>query len=336
MSEEAATAETTIATTEAAKTTAETTQAATTEKAVTTEAAKTVAAGAETKVETAKSYWPDDWRQKVAEHVGAGDKKAIARELKRLERFTDPNGIYAMSRELESRFDKGGLIRIPGEGAKEEEVAAFRKALGVPEKPEDYFKDIKLENGAVIGEADKPLVDSFAEAAHKAGAPPAVVNAALNWYFAGQEKQAAELDAADDTFRREAEQALKNEFGAPYQRYVNSVASVFQSAPGGTDLQNEGSLYARLMGGRTADGKIIGNDPDMVRWLVGLAREMNPVATVTEGGGSFVSIDAEIASIEAEMRDPQKRAAYYKDETKQARYRELLGAREKDRARKAA
>lgn len=274
----------------------------------------------------------EDLRKMIAEHYAAGDKKAEAKELRRLERVKDIKSLWGLYRELEGKFTSGGLIKKPGKDAKPEEIAEFHKAMGVPEKPEDYFKDIKLENGAVIGEADKPIVDIFATAMHKAGATPAVMNAMLNTYYAHQESQAAAMDEADDEFRRESERALKDEYGASFKRMTNAIGPLFSTAPGGADVKNDGSLYARLMGGRTADGRIIGNDPDIVRWLVSLAQDVNPAATVVEDGNqSGLTIDAEIRKIEDRMRTDSR--GYYKDEPMQARYRELLTAREKIRAR---
>jgi len=296
---------------------------------------KPLAAGGEVQQQQEKPYWPADWREKVAQHVAAGDEKAYKRELKRLERIVDPAGVYGNYREAETKLTSGGLIKVPAKDAKPEEIAEYHKALGVPEKPGDYFKGIKLENGAVIGDADKPLADAFAAAVHPAGASPQVVNAALNWYFANQEKQAAALDESDDTFRKEAQQALKEEYGPALKRMTNNISSLFTIAPGGTDLENEKALYTRLMGGRMADGSIIGNDPDMVRFLVALALDKNPVASVVEDGDQTgKSVDTEIASIEKRMRED--RSAYFKDEKTQARYRQLIEARDKIQARKRA
>jgi hypothetical protein len=295
---------------------------------------QSIAAGTEKKQQPdeAKPYWPEDWRQKAAEHASAGDKKAYEKELKRLERIADPAGLYGMYREAEGKLTSGRLIPRPGKDAKPEEIAEFHKALGVPEKAEDYFKDLKLENGAVLGDQDMPIAKAFAEAVHEAGAPPAVVNKALNWYFKNQEEQAAQLDERDDSFRSEAEKALKEEFGPAFKRKTNAISSLFEIAPGGADVKNEAALYARLMGGRMADGQIIGNDPDMVRFLVALAMDKNPSASVVEDGDqSGKSVDDEIASIEKRMRDD--RPAYFKDEKAQARYRELLSARDKIQSR---
>ena len=296
---------------------------------------KPLAAGGEVQQQQEKPYWPEDWREKAAQHIAAGDEKAYKRELKRLERIADPAGMYGMYREAETKLTSGGLIKVPGKDAKPEEIAEYHKSLGVPEKPEDYFKNIKLENGAVIGEADKPLADTFAAALHPAGATPQVVNAALNWYFANQEKQAAALDESDDKFRQGAQQALKEEYGPALKRMTNNISSLFTIAPGGTDLNNEKALYTRLMGGRMADGSIIGNDPDMVRFLVALALDKNPAASVVEDGDQTgQSVDTEIASIEKRMRED--RINYFKDEKAQARYRQLIDARGKIQERKRA
>jgi hypothetical protein len=303
---------------------------------------KTIASGADAEEDDAareakaaadhKPAWPDDWREKLAQHMSAGDKAVYKKELARLQRIADPAGVYGMYRELEGKFTSGGLIKVPGKDAKPEDVAAFHKALGVPEKPEDYFKDIKLDNGAVIGELDKPLVQSIAGELHKVGATPAVLSTMLNWYYKQQEDQAARLDEMDDTFRRETERALKDDLGPAFKRQTNAIASLFATAPGGTDVNNESGLFSRLMAGRMADGKIIGNDPDMVRFLISLVSEVNPAATVVEDGNQTgQSIETEIAAIEKDMRE--NRRAYFKDEAKQARYRELISARDKIRAR---
>jgi len=283
--------------------------------------------------EKAKPYWPDNWREKMAEHYSAGDKKLYDKELRRLQRITDPASVYGVFREAEGKLTSGGLIKIPGKDAKPEEIAEYHKAMGVPEKPEDYFKDIKLDNGAVIGEADKPLVDGFAQAVHKSGATPAFVNAALNWYYGQQEQQAAAMDEADDTFRRESERALKDEFGPTFKRKTNAIASVFATAPGGTDVANEKGLYARLMGGRTADGKLIGNDPDMVRFLVGLAHEINPVATVVEDGVGSKGAETRLAELKA-LRKTNSKA--YWSEPIQREEAELIAALEKEKSRARA
>jgi hypothetical protein len=70
--------------------------------------------------------------------------------------------------------------------------------------------------------------------------------------------------------------------------------------------------------------------------LVSLALIQNPAGVVVPGAHADPSkgVDDEISTIEKMMRTD--RAAYNKDERTQARYRELLGAREKLKPRQAA
>lgn len=268
--------------------------------------------------------WGDNWREEMARHASAGDEKVYKKELARLQRIASPEGVYGMYREMESKFTSGGLVKMPGKDAKPEDIAAFHKALGVPEKAEDYFKDLKLENGAEIGEADKPIVGAFADAMHKAGAPPQTMKAALDWYYQHQEQQAAAVDEADDQFRRESERALKEELGAAFKRHTGAIPALFATAPGGADARNENSLLARIMGGRMSDGRIIGDDPDAVRFFISLAQEINPAATVVEdGAGTVQSVGAELDSLRAlRSSNPTK---YWSAEV-QAREAELINA----------
>lgn len=278
-----------------------------------------------------EGYWPDGWREKMAEYAAAGDARERDRLLRQLGRYVDPAAIFAKTRELESKFSAGGLIKVPGKDAKPEDIADFHKALGVPEKPAEYIENIHLENGAVIGDADKPMLDEMLGVAHKAGATQPVVDAIVNWYYRSQEAGAADLDQSDDTFRRESEAALKEEYGSAFKRNTNAIAPLFSAAPGGADVTNNESLYARLMGGRMADGRVIGNDTDMVRFLVGLAQEVNPAATITEDGDqSGKSITDELTDLRKLQKDEPKK--YWSKET-QARELELIAAQQKLQAK---
>lgn len=284
----------------------------------------------------APSYWPKDWREKAAEHYSAGDKDAYAKELKRLERITDPAGMYGMYREMESRFSEGGLTKIPGEDATDEEKSAFWRQLGAPESADDYVKNLKLQGDAVLGDLDKPIAETFAQALHSVGAPQQVYDAALNWYYQLQEQQMNELDEKDDKDYEDNRKQLRSEFGGSLDRYINTLGALFADAPGGADPDNPRGVMARLFGGRTSDGRIIGNDPDVVRFLVGLNRNMNPNATEVDpsDASSGVSIDNRIKEIKTMMRE--NRSAYNKDYEVQAEYQRLLERREMLQSRKRA
>jgi hypothetical protein len=295
---------------------------------------KTIAAGGEPeapKEPEHKPTWGEDWRAKFAEHVAAGDKKAAEREMKRLERIADPAAVYGMYRELEAKFSQGGLTKIPSKDASPEDVKAFHKALGVPEDPKEYVEKLSLPNGVTLGDRDKVIASEFAQAMHGAGLTQGQMDKAYSWYLQNQEAQAAAIDQQDDHNRLQGQQALKEEWGPSYNRNINAISSLFAYAPGGANLDNDGALFNRLLGGRMADGKIIGDDPEMVKFLVSLAKEVNPIATVVENHNSGKSIEDELREI-SNLRRTDRRA-YNKDEKIQARERELLAALEKHRAR---
>jgi len=285
-----------------------------------------VEAKTEEKSEEKADYWPKDWREQVAKHASAGNEKVYDRELKRLQRVTDPAAIYGNYREAETKISSNKAIFKPGKDATEDDIKAYHKALGVPEKPEDYIENLKLPHDQTIGDEDLEVANEFAQEMHQAGANQEVMNKALNWYYERQELAAAAQDDADEAQKHAAQEELKEEYGASYNRRTAGIASLFAEAPGGTDVANGDSLYSRLIGGRLSDGSLVGNDPDVVRWLANLAGDVNPAGvTLPDGLGTTQSVNDEIKSIEKIMRTDKRE--YFKNHA--GRYAELLEARQK-------
>lgn len=71
-----------------------------------------------------------------------------------------------------------GLVKVPGEDASEEEIAAFRAAIGVPESAEGYELP-EIPEGA---EVDGNLVDAFRSTAQEMGLNPKQFQKAVEWY----------------------------------------------------------------------------------------------------------------------------------------------------------
>jgi hypothetical protein len=263
--------------------------------------------------------WSDGWR----EHLAGGDEKL----MKRLERFDTPAAIFTSYRALEQKLSSGELranVPFPEKGT-DDEKAAWRKDAGLPDKPEAY--DLKFDDGFVIGEDDKGLVDGFLKAAHEKNLPPAAVKASVRWYFDTVEKRAQDRQQQDAAFRQESEDSLRAEWGGDYRKNVNLVKSLLDTAP--EEIRDQ-IMFARL-----EDGKPLTSHPKALQWLVGLARTVNPVTTVVPGADAATianSIDDEIKKIETTMRKDRK--AYNNDDKMQERYRELLGAREQLKAQR--
>jgi hypothetical protein len=262
-----------------------------------------------------KSTWPDDWRQSYSE-----DPKI----LKRLERYASPKAALDALFAAQNKISSGGLKTALSAEATPEEKTAWRADNGIPATAGDY--DLTLPNGRVIGEADKAMVDEFLNSAHESNMHPDQVKNALGWYFDKQESAAVAQDARDTESRMKSEDALRAEFGQDYRRNVLLAKQMLESAPEGIGDQ--------LMAGRLADGTPVGNSPEVIRWLVSLSREINPIASVMPGSGTnaMQAMDSELATLRSKMGD--SKSDYWKGPASaknQARYRELTSAKQKGR-----
>ncbi|MHB0965505.1 MAG: hypothetical protein ACYC36_03535 [Bellilinea sp.] len=260
------------------------------------------------------------WRQEIA-----GDNHEA---LKTLERFNSPKALWESYTALRQKVSSGELkasTPFPDKGTPEQQ-AEWRAEQGLPSKPEEYA--LKLPEGLVIGDADKPVVDGYLKAALDANIPADQVSASLAWYFEERERKMEEQSAADAALRKESEDALRGEWGTDYRANLNRIDGVLSIAPEG--------FKERFMGARLADGKALGNDPDALRFLADLARQLNPTSTLVPGdqGQQLTNIESEISKIEATMRTNRK--AYNADEKMQSRYRDLLDAKNRMGGQKAA
>lgn len=263
----------------------------------------------------AKGYWPSDWRDKLAEALKPGD----ANFRKRLDRMVDPTAIGKSWLSLETKQSSGELKKALSPEATPEEVQAWRKENGLPEKAEDYKPE--LPDGVVLGETDKQVLEGFQKFMFDQNMTPDVMNKTLAWYFQEQQRVNEAQELADADFHESTKENLIAEWGLKdYKANLAVMGSLRDQMPGG--------LADRILAGRMADGRLIGDDPQFLSWFAQLARDVSPTATLTSiGVDNIKSLDEQVKSIERTMQeDPAK---YWKDDTMQARYRELLETRDR-------
>jgi hypothetical protein len=266
--------------------------------------------------------WPEDWRQRFA----GSDETA----LKTLNRWKDPGNIWKSYQALRQQVDSGELRKARPGADNEKALADWRAEMGVPEKPEGYREGLPdaLKN---IPEADKPIVDHYLQIAHKSDATPDEVARGLDAYYQIQEQQGEALREQDRKHRTEAEDNLRAEWGPEYRANLNAMHSLF-------DTHGSDGLRERLFTARFNDGSLLGDDPEVLQFLVGMAREVNPHGTVTPqpGQSQVQAVDTRIAELEVEMSDTKGRApnGYWNSPAKQEEYRRLLAI--KDKASRAA
>jgi hypothetical protein len=102
-------------------------------------------------------------------------------------------------------------VTIPGENATPEEIDAFHKALGRPDKMEDYATDkVELPKGIVLDDAE---VGKFREFAFKQGLSQAAFEAALKFDVERVKSHIAAQTAAANAEYEETKAKLLQEFG---------------------------------------------------------------------------------------------------------------------------
>jgi hypothetical protein len=267
-----------------------------------------------------KAEWPEDWRERLA-----GNDETL---LKHLKRYSSPANYAKAGYEAQQKIRSGEVKKPLAADAKPEEVAAWRKENGLPETVEDMLKAVQPPQGMVFGEADKPVLESFAKVAHERNWSPSQMNDAVAWYAAEQERILSHRVEQDKAFQAQAQDELREEWGSAYRSEINGVKNFLDSnAPA--------EVREALLSGRGPDGNLLGNNPHVLKWLSSMSRELNPAASVVPVGtqNAGKSINDEISEIEGLMsNDPDK---YWRDEKKQERYAQLVTAREKMNARAA-
>lgn len=173
--------------------------------------------------------------------------------------FSDVVGTVAKLRQ-----DLSDRIRIPSAKATPEDVAKFRKALGVPGAPEEY--QFAPPEGVEFDDNDKAIVEAFRPIAHKYNVP----QAAFAEFMSELTKMGGEIrqNITEEvhSFREETQALLDKEWGSDKAKNIN-FATRASKAHGGDkfiDFLNQTKLEG---------GGLLGDHPDMVKFLATVGRK---------------------------------------------------------------
>ena len=290
--------------------------------------------------------FPDDWKEKLVSYaVGAKEGDEYDKLLKRAERWDNPGEVLKSFVNVENRFKQGEDPNpFPNDGT-EEQKASWRKANNIPE---DGYKieSLELSDGLVIGEEDKTRVEAYLAKAHENNFKPEVVTQNLETYFEILDKEHADRQAQDEEDKANTAKVLTERMGKDINVKVGAAIALFKgfSKADGEYVTAPEGLMDKILGARLADGTALGNDPDALQYLSGVALEIDPDITSTGagGGGTMATVDARMSEIEVLMKD--KQSDYYKgpktsDGQKtvlEQEYYELIKAKERMNKRNAA
>ena len=240
----------------------------------------------------------DDWRQTAA--------KEDAKRAKFLERFTDPTALTDAFMETHSALRDSGRIKVPGVDAKPEELAAFHKAIGVPEKVDGYQITVKPPEGLELGDLDKKVLSDVVTKLHATGATNATVNAAHEFYYAAMEEAEASKHATAELKKSETEAQLKGMWGRDYDLNVQ-LADAFVA-------EKFGKRASEIMQMQLMDGTRIGDHAEFMQAFATAGRER------AEDPTFIASLNQSGAPQNLEARKTEIMALRYGDDAQKKQY----------------
>lgn len=217
-------------------------------------------------------------------------------------KYKSPEDFYNGYKNMVSMVGKKGVI-LPGENATEEEKGKFLNAIGRPEKMDGY----KIDPVEGLHESVKITPETegaFKSVAHKIGLTNAQANQLNQWFLKAVNQNAISEEKAQQDAMKNAETALRQEWGNKFDSNKAAVAKLMMKA-GGQDLID-------AMGG--SDG--LGNNPIVLKALgkiAGMLSEDQIEKMTTSSGSPHGSESVEDAKNKIKAVHDDKSHAYWND-----------------------
>ena len=258
--------------------------------------------------------------QAFREKLAGGDEGL----LKALERYKSIDAISRAFREARQAAKNAGKPVRLSEKATDDEIKAYREAVGIPDEAEAYPVEFREDYKA--SDADKAILGEFKQAMHAGNVDPHAAKVAIEWYQDFAQAQQQELDGRLAAVAKQTQADLRSEWGGEYDGNIGAIRE-FMTA----QLGDEG--FERMMGLRLIDGSRLQDDPAFVKMMA-------QVSTDYYGSNAIYSGDIEATSKTVQDRidellklrtdDPEK----YKSDSVQAEITRLYQQRQKITARK--
>ena len=234
------------------------------------------------KTESKAASKTDDWRSDLPE-----DLKKTA------ERFTSKADIV---RAVESFRKRESQVRVPGKDATDEEKAAYRKAVGIPDKAELYeFPDIE---GQEVTDEIKTSRQIWSKRFHELAIPKDTAKALSKLVNEDAQKYLASQVEADKAFAASQEEALKSEWKDDFDKNKTLANRAFSQIATRAGLNLED--LTRI---ETKDGRFLMDRAEILKIFSIIGREMS------EGTLGPALSDDERETVNDQVRDVRHQIA---------------------------
>lgn len=257
---------------------------------------------------------PEDWRTLLIDQMGVegGERTKVEQMLNRVSDIkTFAKNYVAAQDKIRSGASKDNSLP---ENPTPEQLSEWRTANGVPDTPEDY--ELKLDDGLVLGEADKSIMSEVFKTAHDLNLPAESMSKLTNSMLVARQNEAKALQAQDGVDKQQAEKILNETWGNDFNTNINMIQGLVNQLP--ETVRND------FISARLADGTALFSSPEVAVFFADMARKVNPAGTVVPNSNNpLQSINDEIAALEGKMGTDE----WFKDVNAQKRYQELVTAR---------
>ena len=197
-----------------------------------------------------------------------------AKAIEQLARYQTPQDFWKAHTELRGKLSERAQPARLAENATPEQVAEYRKGLGLPEvakdaPPEKYMEAYKVAfpEGYAATDFEKGMVTDFTKQAYAKGWSPAEVKGATDFFFQQQEAANQARNTAAVNRQKEWQNAMRDEMGSRDYDAQTAAATDWLKA----QFAEDESGFIELTRAELPGGGYLGDHPWFVKTMAKLA-----------------------------------------------------------------
>lgn len=245
----------------------------------------------------------DDWRARFA----GEDTKALE-TFSRFKTEADLGKAYLEAQKALSK--RAEPARLP-ENAKPEQIAEWRKGLGLPEldrdaKPEAFMEAYKIAipEGYTPSEVEKGLLGDFAKHAYEKGYSPGEVKGAVDFFLQSQQANMQAANKLNVERQQEWTRALKDDLGRDYEPTIAAAETYLNNL-----FEDNADAKTEILRAQLPGGGFLGDHPAFVKMVADLALQNGftdriEANSMESGGKSLAEQQQELEGLM--FKDPAK------------------------------